>query len=834
VRNLSLLKGVNQIDILNLLKDSEDITVFTLNDKAVITAVEGEHLTKDVQEYLNIQYFTLICEEDRNRVQQTLRSVYLNSIKQLDYRLQLFDNTVAHVHTTFIPVVKNEKVSRVIGIISEITITNEIEESLKRGQDLYQHLMSHTDDITVLIDEEGEILTANILSKEDVIAAYEKSEKGNIFYYIVEEDRKKMAQQLRALIELQQEKAVFEICLFHKRTGLMNCECIITNHLQTEGLNGFICTFRDITELKRKTEEIHFLTHVDCLTGLYNRRFLEFTTNQVIEYAKFKNHTLGLLVVDINNFNYINNLLGHEVGDQILRQVAQVLKELTPKFIQIVGRISGDQFAVVTHDVVTESEINDIANALKKAMEHQQLSSILNVDLSITIGASMYPDGGETFKELLEKAGLALFMAKKEEVFLKIYSPTVSIDSFKLFEMEKALKESLQLNQFFMVYQPIYHIDNHEIYAVESLIRWEHPKLGIVSPQEFIPLAEESGLIIELGEWILDNICQFYMKYKLYTTPIKLTYNMSPIQFMSPSLVINFQAILQKYEIPYSKIIIEITETAEITEKKMFQEHIKQLKQLGFEIALDDFGTGHSSFDKILKMDSNYFKLDRSIIQNIYNETKNQYIVNAMVRLAHDLNVLVIAEGVETLEEEVFLRNCGIDFVQGYLYSRPVNSEKLLNLLEEKAELKIAEEDFSERRLHKRIKLPNYLIAYTTIDEINGKKVRLGGATVLINEISQTGLKCFSNVKIPNNDTIILLFKLTLSNQEYKVLGRIVHQQEKVNYFVYGVEFLQDSTNKEGFNVFFEKIKETLTTVNEQNEDNFTKRSICSYFSLES
>lgn len=830
---LSFRKFITNIDIDNLLKNSKNITVFTLDKEKYITAIEGNTLTTVDDNYLGQHYLAFIYEEDRNLVDEAVAEVYRNTIRQADYRIHLLTGLVAHVHTTFIPIWHQDEVQGVIGITAEVHVLNEIEEEWKKSKRLYQHLIQHTEDITMLIEPDGTILTANIMLPEDIEAASAHQEKGNIFYYVAQEDHEKMQQQLHMLLTYGHKKAVFEVKLTHERLGTIQAECTATNHLQTKDVCGIICTFRDITELKRKNEEIDFLSRVDCLTGVYNRRYLEIEMNHLIEYARFKNQQFGFFIVDINNFNYLNNLIGHDLGDQLLVRIAQTLKSLSPSYIKYIGRLSGDQFGIVTHHVITENELHHIATTLRDAMEQQQLSTNLNVDLTFTMGGCVYPDGGSTFKDLLDKAGLALFMAKKEEVFLKIYSPTVSIDSFKLFEMENALKDSLQRDQFFIHYQPIHHINDQTIFAVEALLRWEHPKLGVVSPKDFIPLAEESGLIIELGEWVLDEICAFYAVNHLHNTAIKLTYNMSPLQFLSPRLIDSFKAILLKHQVLFSAIIIEVTETAEVTQKKIFKERVQQLKNLGFTLALDDFGTGYSSFDKILKLNPNYFKLDRAIIQNIDSEPKNQYIVEAIVDLAHKLQATVIAEGVETAEEEIFLRNSHVDFIQGYLYNRPLTDTQLLQLLEQKQQTVTPTISADERRQYFRVKLPQYLVGTMTIDEINGKKVRLGKTNILIGDIGPGGLRCYSNIKIPNNTTIILRFTFIILGEEQTIYGKIVYDEEKPNYHIYGITFLVSESERTQLVKQLNQLQALLINGIHAPDTHFTNKSILTYFAVD-
>ena len=414
------------------------------------------------------------------------------------------------------------------------------------------------------------------------------------------------------------------------------------------------------------------------------------------------------------------------------------------------------------------------------------------------MGISIYPESGKTSTTLMKNASLALYLAKKSSGSnYQIFSPTANVSTYKVFSLRNELQHALTHNQFMIYYQPIVNVVTKEIEAVEALLRWNHPDWGIVPPNEFIPFAEESGAIIQIGEWVLQNVCRNVSLWHEAGYYIRAAVNLSIVQFLQPDLVNMIEYILEENNLDSKWLTIEITESTTIEQEEKMFDKLNQLRKLGVHIALDDFGTGYASFNKLIEIKPSILKLDSSLIKRIPTEKVSTEIVTSIIQLAHRLSIKVVAEGVETVEQEKFVADLECDWIQGYLYSKPVTGREFLKML--KGQLgSLSEKDMSrERNKNFTIEFQYPLEAMMTITELNGRKVQLGNKRVLLENIEPSRLCFLSNVKLPIGTEMLLKFQIKIMNAKLTLYGKIVCGSEQERIHQYEIELIIEEENRD-------------------------------------
>ncbi|OJW11272.1 EAL domain-containing protein, partial [Legionella sp. 39-23] len=448
-------------------------------------------------------------------------------------------------------------------------------------------------------------------------------------------------------------------------------ECYTLPHRLNEHTIGRVWSFRDITERANLEKQLKYQALHDPLTELPNRALLIDKIQTGIEYAKKHKQQFALLYFDLDRFKLVNDSLSHEVGDQLLRLVAQRWSPLIRKE-DTIARIGGDEFVMTCH-ITQNEDIKVIANKILDAMKEP--FKIANRDLVITtaVGISLYPQDGSTPSDLLKNSDLAMYQAKErggnQYCF---YSPQLHEYSDKCFKLESDLRRAIKNKEFFLLYQPQFNIDKEDLLSVEALIRWNHPEKGLLLPLDFIPLAEETGLIIPMGEWIISEVCQQIKAWHKKGLPyIRVAINITTRQLRQPDFIYVVEKILKEHLMDPQHIEFEISENVIITHRDIIQT-LNQLKQIGIRIALDDFGAGNSSINYLKQLHIDCLKIDQSFIQNISSSRSDEVIIEAIISMARSFNFKVLAEGVESQKQLDFLKQQHCDEVQGFLFSKPL------------------------------------------------------------------------------------------------------------------------------------------------------------------
>ncbi len=452
---------------------------------------------------------------------------------------------------------------------------------------------------------------------------------------------------------------------------------------------------RNITERKKAEEQIQHLAYYDNVTGLPNRTFYKELLARAIAYAKRNNQILATLFIDLDSFKQVNDILGHDIGDQLLKTVGERLTKSLRKSDEVaridseqtldtVSRLGGDEFIVLLRGIAKIEDAAVVAKRILKDISEPLELGGHEVSTTASIGISIYPTDGEDVKSLMKSADLAMYHAKdKGKNNYQFYSKTMNVTVLKRLVMENDLRKAIERNEFMLYYQPKVAVKNQKIVGAEALLRWKHPESGIVSPMDFIPVAEETGLILPIGEWVIRTACSQNKEWqKSGFEPMSIAVNLSNRQFEQPNLLDMIVRILKDIDMATKYVELEITESTLMKSPDTAISILNELKDIGITISIDDFGTGYSSLEYLKRIPLNALKVAYPFIKNILTSADDAAITKTIITLAHSMNLNVIAEGVETEQQLKFLQELGCDEVQGYLFSRPLPADEFTKLLE--------------------------------------------------------------------------------------------------------------------------------------------------------
>lgn len=425
--------------------------------------------------------------------------------------------------------------------------------------------------------------------------------------------------------------------------------------------------------LEHANAELHRQATHDALTGLPNRSLFSDRLNQTLAHAARDHKSFAVLVLDLDRFKLINDSLGHSTGDQLLCHVAAKLKGAM-RSTDTVARAGGDEFLLIAADVVDRATVALVAEKLVAAVSETCNVAGAELQTSPSIGISLYPNDGDESETLLSHADEAMYAAKRRgRGTYQFFEPGMNVFSHHRLQLENDLRQALAAGQFELHYQPKIDIVSGTMKSVEALLRWRHPQRGIVGPDEFIPLAEETGLILALGRWVLREACRQAREWQLSGLPfLRVAVNLSPIQFRQPGFLGVFRAALNDHELDPRFLEIEVTESTVMSHAEGSIEILEELSRMGVVVAIDDFGTGYSSMSYLRRFPIDKLKIDRSFIRDLVGNSEDLSIVRAIVSLAHSLKLKVVAEGVETAAQLEQLRNLGCDQYQGFIMSPAV------------------------------------------------------------------------------------------------------------------------------------------------------------------
>jgi diguanylate cyclase (GGDEF)-like protein/PAS domain S-box-containing protein len=449
---------------------------------------------------------------------------------------------------------------------------------------------------------------------------------------------------------------------------------------QAGEVEHYIAILSDISERKRNEEIIAFQAHHDALTGLPNRTLFRDRLDQALAMARRQSNRVGVMFLDLDRFKLINDTLGHDVGDELLKKVSSRLLSCIRES-DTVARQGGDEFTVLLPKVNHPQDVVAVGSKILAAMK--QPFTLKDQDLFVTtsIGISLFPDDGRDADTLMKHADTAMYFVKSEgRAGMYMFTESLLNQPSRRLELQSQLHNALAREEFTVYYQPQIDLVSNRIYGTEALIRWQHPTLGLVTPENFIPLSEETGLIVPIGAWVIQTACMQAKAWENQGHSLTMAVNLSPRQFHREDIVRTVKKALDSSGLAAHKLELEITESLAMQDVEYSIRTLHALANLGVQLAIDDFGTGYSSLSYLKKMPVNTLKVDRIFVRDLVSDVDDRAIISAVISLAHSLGLKVVAEGVETQDHLDLLREMGCDNAQGYLFSRPEPQERISDL----------------------------------------------------------------------------------------------------------------------------------------------------------
>ncbi len=563
-----------------------------------------------------------------------------------------------------------------------------IETSLKESEEKYRAVVKQISEGLFIVDvKTKEILEANDAYLKLLGHTSEEILKLKL-YDVVSLDRKILEKDLERIL-INKVDLVRESIHRHKNGSLINVEVSISL-ISYSSKQVFCFAVRDITERKRTEELLRYQAFHDLLTTLPNRKFFNEQLIIALANAKRYGHMLGVMFIDLDRFKHINDTLGHTVGDQLLQEVAKRLKSCL-RAGDTVSRWGGDEFIILLHQINNVENAAKVANRILKKMEKPFILSKHKLHISLSIGISIYPSDGENPENLIKNADAALYKTKDSGgSYYHFYNSEITLKSKEIFQLENLLYSALEKNQFHLYYQPQVNIKTGAITGMEALLRWKHPRLGTIYPEKFIPLAEETGLIEKIGEWVLYQSChQNKIWQDLGWEQLKISVNISSRQLQKPNLVSIIEQVLTETKLQPKYLELEITETAIIQNTDIGCKTLNQLEKMGVRISMDDFGRGYSSLSYLKNLPFHKIKIHQGFIKELDNNSEDIAIISAIVALGKGFHIKIIAEGVETQEQLQLLDALQCDEMQGYLFSPPLSVENATSFLKSNSTNKV-------------------------------------------------------------------------------------------------------------------------------------------------
>ena len=477
----------------------------------------------------------------------------------------------------------------------------------------------------------------------------------------------------------------------HMVTGFVIC---------SHGLYLGIANGHDLLNIitQRKQAELYFLAHYDSLTGLPNRMLLSDRLHQACRDADRTGHLVALLFIDVDRFKQINDALGHSVGDMVLRKIVERLQG-SARRTDTVARLGGDEFVILMEDLEDPADVDLVAQRLVKSMQEPMELPGHSLVATVSVGSAIYPTDDAALSPLLAKADAAMYEAKASgrNSFRK-YSPGTPSYNPSSISLENELRRAIEGDELVLHYQPQVKLATLQVSGVEALVRWHHPVRGIVSPGHFIPVAEESGLIVPLGEWVLRAAlgqCRLWQEQGLPT--MRISVNISALQFHQPGFLDFLKTQLAAYSVDPRLLELELTESVLMHNIDDVLKTLEEIKSLGVSLAIDDFGTGFSSLSYLRRFPIDRLKIDQSFVRDIEHSPVNQSIARAIIALAHSLSLGIVAEGIEKLSEKSILEQMHCPEGQGYLFAKPLSAGDVATWITEHQKIHVISDLFDAR-----------------------------------------------------------------------------------------------------------------------------------------
>lgn len=651
--------------------------VFTINPKGNLTNINASGLRilkYSFNEIASMSFRRLIVPKDI----QLTKDYFFEVLKgnTAEFEISFFDSegTILNLDITAVPTILDGEVVEVICVARDITEQIRMEDLLKESEQRYRALFDHNIDPVITFDLKGRFLVVNEAT-EKILGVAAEELIGKPFLPFIDKHKQK-----ETIANFQKVHSghphQYETSLHNQKGEQVLLHITVIPIFTERKLSAVHCIGKDITNIRRNEEKANFMAYHDMLTGLGNQRLFREDLRRIIETQASNKPNSAVLLVDLDRFKFINDYLGHEMGDALLRQVSE-------RLVKVMGldgtvyRYAGDEFTIIMQGINEHKVLLKAQALISKIGEAFDLDGFEAI-LTASIGISLFPKHSTDIKGLMRASDHAMYYAKRQgRNNYQIYNAQIEGLSKTDLHMETLLHKALDKQEFVLYYQPQYDAITHKISGIEALLRWNSKDLGMVAPVDFIPLAEETGMIVPIGEWVMREACSQNKEWQRRgLPPVPVSVNLSLRQFYQTDLVEKVELILTETKLDPKYLELEITETIAM-QPDIAIRVLNELKSIGVLIAMDDFGTGYSSLNYLRRFPIDHLKIDKAFVQDIQRDEEDRSIIATIIALGHNLNMPVIAEGVETEEQANLLKNYKCDMFQGYLFSRPLPAEMI-------------------------------------------------------------------------------------------------------------------------------------------------------------
>jgi diguanylate cyclase (GGDEF)-like protein/PAS domain S-box-containing protein len=561
-------------------------------------------------------------------------------------------------------------------------------ESLHReGEERLEALLGGASDVVLVLDPKGAIVYASA-PVERMLGLPPQALVGMSVGALVSEQTARETLAILGRLSMSPGAAQALEWRLVRRDGLrLDAEANVVNQLANPRVGGFVVNLRDVTARKALEEELRHRAFHDPLTGLPNRELLELRITHGLELSARRGHRLALLFLDLDDFKYVNDSLGHEAGDLLLKEVSERLASCV-RGADTLARLGGDEFAVLVEDVGGLGDASELAERLLASLEpvielHGKPAYVhASIGIALSDDSGQPEDAGQWGAELLRNADTAMYEAKRHgKNCFALFEPSLHRAALLRLDQKASLQHALDRGEFELHYQPIVTLEDGGVAGMEALLRWRHPEQGLVPPLDFIPLAEETGLIVPIGRWVLQEACQQAAAWCALRPQFAMSVNVSGRQLQQATFVDDVRNALAHSGLPPSALVMEITESALIDDSEGHFDRLRELHELGVRLAIDDFGTGYSALNYLRRFPVDIIKIDRSFVRSMASAPQEAALVEGIITLASGLRVSVIAEGIEEDDQLSALRELRCALGQGFLFARPLEAPAAAELL---------------------------------------------------------------------------------------------------------------------------------------------------------
>jgi diguanylate cyclase (GGDEF)-like protein/PAS domain S-box-containing protein len=667
----------------SLIQNSMDIITILEVDGIIryeSPAVEGITGFKP-EELIGKSVFEYIHPDDLNLVQSAFQSVITappHAPQTAEFRFRCRDGTWCYLEVNGTNLLADPSVAGIVINSRNISERKSFQAALAKSESKFRSLIQNSLDIITILSQSGCIIYESP-SVENILGYTPEEMMGRlVFDFIHPDDLPSVEHAFQQILAHPQHSLKVELRFRHQNQSWHYLELVGNNLLADASVAGILINSRDISERKRTEQQLQFLACHDPLTQLANRTlFTEWLEKAFLRTKRNSSDAFAVLFLDLDRFKLINDSFGHAVGDRLLVVLAERLKTCLRE-VDTLAHWSGDEFAILLENITDVSQVTHVAERIQSLFQIAFDLEDREVFSSASIGIALSNSTYQSPEDILRDADIALYRAKERgKARFEIFDTDMHNRAVTLLRLETDLRQGLQREEFQLFFQPILSLDTGLLKGMEALLRWQHPQRGQISPNIFIPVAEETGLIHPLGWWIFEKSCEQILRWDRLAstdTPLTISINVSAQQFREPDLIERIDELLMGLGLASSRLCLEITESVLIENTEAVARTFSQLRAMGIQLYMDDFGTGYSSLNYLHRFPLNALKIDRSFVSPMNPRDKNFEVVKTIITLAKNLGIDVIAEGIETEQQLNQLKDLQCHFGQGFFFSRPINA----------------------------------------------------------------------------------------------------------------------------------------------------------------